>query len=80
MEAVIRKWGNSSAVRLPASALKEAGFSPDQKVSITVTRGRIVIVACDKVEFALDDLLAGITAANLHGELGFGGPVGKESL
>jgi antitoxin MazE len=27
MEAVIRKWGNSPALRLPSAALKEAGFA-----------------------------------------------------
>ena len=28
MEAVIRKWGNRPALRLPTSALKEAGSIP----------------------------------------------------
>jgi antitoxin MazE len=27
MEAVIRKWGNSPALRLPTAALKEAGYT-----------------------------------------------------
>jgi antitoxin MazE len=39
MEAVIRKWGNSPALRLPVSALKEADFSLEQAVNITVSRG-----------------------------------------
>ena len=39
MEAVIRKWGNSPALRLPVSAIKEAAFSLEQKVNIIVTRG-----------------------------------------
>jgi antitoxin MazE len=80
MEAVIRKWGNSPALRLPALALKEAALSLEQKVTIIVTRGRIVIEPSEHVEYKLDDLLAAITAQNAHAEVSFGKPVGKEAL
>jgi len=80
MNSVIRKWGNSAAVRLPASALEEAEFSLEQEIRITVTRGRIVIEPSDRVEYDLDELVGGITARNAHAEAGFGGPVGKETL
>ena len=80
MQAVIRKWGNSPALRLPALALKEAELSLEQKVNISVTKGRIVIEPCDHVEYRLDDLLAGITDQNAHAEVSFGKPVGKEAL
>jgi antitoxin MazE len=80
MEAVIRKWGNSPALRLPVSALRDAELTLEQKVSISVSRGRIVIEPSQKVEYDLQDLLAGITPENLHGEASFGKPVGKESF
>lgn len=78
MEAVIRKWGNSPALRLPMSAIKEAAFSLEQKVSIIVTRGRIVIEPSSRVEYDLDQLLSGITPDNVHDEISFSAPVGKE--
>jgi antitoxin MazE len=80
MEAVIRKWGNSPALRLPALALKEAALSLEQKVTLIVSRGRIVIEPFEHVEYKLDDLLAGITPQNAHAEVSFGKPVGKEAL
>jgi antitoxin MazE len=80
MEAVIRKWGNSPALRLPTSVLKEAGYRLEQKVELTVSRGRIVIRPLEKVEYELDALVDGITTGNAHGEVSFGEPVGKESL
>ena len=80
MDSVIRKWGNSPALRLPVSILKEASMSLEQKVTILVDRGRIVIEPCQKVEYNLDDLVAGINARNIHAELSFGKPVGKEVL
>ena len=80
MEAVIRKWGNSPALRLPVAALKEAGLTLDQKLSLSVTRGRIVIEPSAGVEYDLDELVGGITPRNSHGEVNFGKPVGNESL
>ncbi len=80
MEAVIRKWGNSPALRLPSAALKQAGYELEQKVELVVSRGRIVIQPSAHVSYNLDELLKGITAANAHGEVDFGKPVGKEAL
>jgi len=80
MEAVIRKWGNSPALRLPSAALKAAGFALEQKVELVVSRGRIVIQPSENVTYSLDSLLAGITAGNAHEELSFGKPVGKEAF
>jgi antitoxin MazE len=80
MEAVIRKWGNSPALRLPTSVLKEAGYRLEQKVELTVSRGRILIRPLEKVEYDLDALVDGITADNAHREVSFGEPVGKELL
>lgn len=80
METVIRKWGNSPALRLPSLALKEAALALDQRVTVTVTHGRIVIEPSEHVTYDLDDLLAGITRRNAHAEISFGKPVGKEAL
>lgn len=51
VETVIRKWDNSPAVRLSASAIRDAGFSQEQKVNLTVMRGRIVIEPSSRVEY-----------------------------
>jgi antitoxin MazE len=68
MEAVIRKWGNSPALRLPTNVLREAGYQ------------RIVIQPSEKVEYDLDALISGINASNVHDEVNFGAPVGQEAL
>ncbi len=76
MEAVIKKWGNSPALRLSASTMKEAGLSVDQKVSVNVQRGRIVIEPV--AVYTIEDLVAGITDDNQHANTDFGKRVGKE--
>jgi antitoxin MazE len=80
MEAVIRKWGNSPALRLPTAALKAAGYQLEQKVELVVSRGRIVIQPSERIEYDLDALIGGINPANAHDEVSFGAPVGHEAL
>jgi antitoxin MazE len=80
MDAVIRKWGNSPAVRLPTAVLKQAGYQLEQKVDLVVSQGRIIIQPSEKVEYDLDCLVNGINAKNLQTEVSFGSPVGKEAL
>ena len=80
MEAVIRKWGNSIAIRLPVSVLKEAELNLEQKVNIVVSRGRIMIELPKKITYDLDELVSGINPQNMHTAASFGKPVGKEAL
>ena len=80
METTIRKWGNSPALRLPNAVLKAAGYRLEQKVELTVSRGRIVIRPIEKIEYDLEALVDGIKSDNLHDEASFGEPVGKEAL
>ena len=78
MAVVIRKWGNSAAVRLPAAVLADAGVEIDQPVDVRVERGRIVIEPLRKKQFTLRELVDGITAENMHELTDTGPPVGKE--
>ena len=80
MNSVIRKWGNSPALRLPVSAMSAARLELDQKVQVTVEEGRIIIEPLGRVEYSLAQLVAGITPKNSHNEVSFGAPVGKETL
>lgn len=80
MDTVIRKWGNSLAIRLPMSIISEAHFDLEQKVSITAQEGRIIIEPLQKLAYSLDDLVRQISAENAHGEISFGPPVGQETL
>ncbi len=80
MRSTVKKWGNSAAVRVPASVMEEARFEIDQPVDVRVEQGRVVIEPITPPEFSLDRLLADITPENLHGEESFGPPVGREAL
>jgi len=78
MNVYVRKWGNSAAVRLPASALAAAGLKPDDAVEVREENGRIVIEAVRKKTPDIEALIAAITPENRHEETDWGPPVGKE--
>ena len=80
MEAVIRKWGNSPALRLSSAVMKAARFELDQKVVVKAESGRIVIEPVAEPSYTLDELVAAITPRNRHSEVDTGAPVGREAL
>lgn len=80
MRGTVRKWGNSAAVRLPASVMQAARLQLDAAVEVREEDGRIVIEPVRSMETSLSDLLDRITDANTHGEVDYGAPVGKEAL
>lgn len=80
MRVIVKKWGNSASVRIPAGIMEAARLCLDSPVDIREEGGRIVIEPIRSNEHDLDHLLAGITAENLHSEIDFGTPIGKELL
>ncbi len=76
---LVKKWGNSPAVRLPAAIMEAAHLTLDQPVNVHVENGRVIIEPAT-LSYSLDDLLAGITQDNHHVEMDFGIPQGVELL
>jgi antitoxin MazE len=80
MQVLVKKWGNSASVRIPASIMAAAKLSLDQPVDVREEAGCVVIEPIRTREFDLADLIAGITDDNMHEEIDFGPPVGRERL
>jgi antitoxin MazE len=78
MQTKVQKWGNSLAIRLPPTLAREMGLSNQSIVELS-WRDNQVILRPVKSSFTLEQLVAGITDDNLHGEVDTGAPVGKES-
>jgi antitoxin MazE len=79
MRIAIKKWGNSAAVRIPASVLEATQLEIDEEVNIREESGRVVIEPVREKKYKLDDLLKQITRHNLHETIDFGGVEGKEA-
>ncbi|MGC2446018.1 MAG: AbrB/MazE/SpoVT family DNA-binding domain-containing protein [Candidatus Sulfotelmatobacter sp.] len=79
MRAVVKKWGNSASVRIPVAVLQAAHLDLDEPVDVREDSGRIVLEPGRRKEYDLAELVKGITRENLHAEVAFSGPVGKEA-
>jgi antitoxin MazE len=80
MQVMIKKWGNSASVRIPAALLEPAHLHIDDVVDIREENGCIIIEPVRPKVCDLAALLEEITPDNLHGESDFGLPVGREAL
>jgi len=79
MRVLVKKWGNSASVRIPTGIMEAARLELNDAVDVREEGGRIVIEPI-RPEFTLAQLLEGVTTENIHREVDFGGPAGKESL
>jgi antitoxin MazE len=75
---MVKKWGNSAAVRIPASVMQATRLDLDEVVDVREEAGRIVIEPVRQKAYDLRKLLDGITSKNQHEAVDFGPPMGKE--
>lgn len=74
----VKKWGNSLAVRIPAAVAQDLGLAENSSIQI-VSNGSVATIQPQKhKKVSLDKLVAAITPDNLHEEVNWGRPVGKE--
>lgn len=68
MSILIKKWGNSASVRIPAAIMGAARLNLDDAVNVREEGGRIIIEPVRPSVYDLTELLANITPDNLHTE------------
>jgi antitoxin MazE len=78
MKMLVKKWGNSAAVRIPASVMAAASLGLDQVVDVREEGGRIVIEPIKADPFELDALLDQMRPEAFPEETDFGPPQGRE--
>jgi len=78
MQVLIKKWGNSASVRIPATVMAAASISVDQAVDVREENGRIIIEPIRAPGYDLDDLLARMTPETFPDDADFGAPMGEE--
>ena len=78
MKARIQKWGNSLALRIPKSFATHSNIEQGSVVDLSLDNGRMIVEPAKEQEYSLEEMLARVTKKNLHSEVDFGLPVGKE--
>jgi antitoxin MazE len=78
MRLHVKKWGNSAAVRIPASVIAAASMHIDQAVEVREESGRIVIEPITAPIYILAALLDQMDSNTFPDEIDFGPAMGKE--
>lgn len=78
MKVSIQRWGNSLAVRIPKPIAVESDLAEGAMVDMKLVKGKVILIPLRDCKPTLEQLLAGVTEENMHGELDFGKPMGKE--
>ena len=80
MKTEFLKWGNSLALRVPATFAKEIGASAGKAADMAIQDGALVVRVRKRKRrrYSLKELLEGITPETYHREIEWGPPVGNE--
>jgi antitoxin MazE len=68
VRVAVRKWGNSLGVRIPKALADQAGISNGSALELVADGHRLVATPIEDAP-TLDDMVAGITPQNRHGEV-----------
>jgi antitoxin MazE len=78
MTLKIQKWGNSLAIRIPSALARDARLREGTTVEVSGDEQSIVMRRPEIPKYSLKELLAGVTPENIHPEVDWGPPIGKE--
>lgn len=85
MTTRLRKWGNSMAVRIPKTVMRKARLRAGEELELVVTKPGAVELRRrkrrakkQKSNPTLKELMRRVTPENVHPEVDWGPPVGKE--
>jgi antitoxin MazE len=78
VQAKVQRWGNSLAVRIPKPFAEEVGLEAGTIVDMRLVDEGLLVARAPDESLSLDDLLDGVTKANLHAEVDAGPSQGRE--
>ena len=81
MVTKVRKWGNSLALRIPKTLAREVRVREGMEINVTSNGGDLILSPRRRrrrPKYTLQELLSKVTPQNIHPEIDWGPPVGKE--
>jgi len=79
VKAKVQRWGNSLALRIPKAFAEEMGLTAGSSVDMSLVGGGLLVEPAPEHPLGLEDLLEGVTQANLHAAVDSGPAQGAEA-
>ena len=77
MNGKVSRWGNSLGIRIPKQLAEEVRLQEGDEIEIYREENRLIL-APQKKQYTLEQLLDGMGEEHLHSEVDWGEPVGQE--
>ncbi|MGQ0640953.1 MAG: AbrB/MazE/SpoVT family DNA-binding domain-containing protein [Gemmatimonadaceae bacterium] len=74
----VQKWGNSLGLRIPKPVAEQIHIVEGSAVELEIREDTLCITPVSPRRYSLDELLAGVNAENIHGDVDTGPAVGAE--
>jgi antitoxin MazE len=77
MKNIVKKWGNSLAIRIPKSFAEEIGLKNESSVELSLSDKKLIIKPLQEY-YSLESLVRGINKRNKQEEKDYGKRTGAE--
>jgi antitoxin MazE len=77
-KAMVSKWGNSLAIRIPKEIAKQARLNEGDCLVLALQQDGAIVLRSTRPRYKLSDLVSRITSKNRHGETDCGTPLSEE--
>ena len=74
----IAQWGNSLGIRIPKHIVEKAQLVEGMDIEISNEGNKLILTPRRTQKSTLEELLEGMTEENLHSEVDWGEPMGRE--
>lgn len=78
MQVQVEKTEKGLAILIPDELIHGSQVKAGSTVDLTLVDSKVVIAPIRRSKYTTEELLAGVTDENIHGETDWGPPVGKE--
>jgi len=78
VEIIVKKWGNSLGLRIPKTIANQINIQDGSRINLVLKNNKIELSPAASEKYRLYDLIELISESNLHNEISFGEPQGKE--
>ncbi|HNX60293.1 MAG TPA: AbrB/MazE/SpoVT family DNA-binding domain-containing protein [Spirochaetota bacterium] len=75
MEIVVKKWGSSLGIVIPKIIAKDLNLKDGSPLEIKDINGNIIV---SPKKYSLSEMISKISDSNIHNEVEFGNPSGRE--
>lgn len=78
MQVQVEETEKGLAILIPAELIHGSQVKAGSTLDLTLVDSKLIVAPLRRSKYTTEELIAGVTDENIHGEIDWGPPVGKE--